>query len=70
MSKITKRIKAIQEFIKTDKQYGLDEALSEIKKYANSPHKAKFNESVDVVLKLGVDPKKGRTSCQRVRLHA
>jgi large subunit ribosomal protein L1 len=54
MSKLTKRIKAIREKVDTQKVYPVDEALKLIKDCAS----AKFNESVDVSVNLGVDPRK------------
>ncbi len=49
-----KRMKAIREKLDADKQYPIDEALSLIKEFSS----VKFNESVDVAVNLGVDPKK------------
>jgi len=49
-----KRMKAIREKLDADKQYSIDEALSMIKEFSS----VKFNESVDVAVNLGVDPKK------------
>jgi large subunit ribosomal protein L1 len=54
MSKLTKRIKAIREKVDSQKIYSIDEALKLIKDCAS----AKFNESVDVSVNLGVDPRK------------
>jgi large subunit ribosomal protein L1 len=54
MSKLTKRIKAIREKVDTLKVYPVDEALKLIKDCAS----AKFNESVDVSVNLGIDPRK------------
>jgi large subunit ribosomal protein L1 len=54
MSKLTKRIKAIREKVDTLKVYTVDEALKLIKDCAS----AKFNESVDVSVNLGIDPRK------------
>jgi large subunit ribosomal protein L1 len=54
MSKLTKRIKAIREKVDSQKIYPIDEALKLIKDCAS----AKFNESVDVSVNLGVDPRK------------
>jgi large subunit ribosomal protein L1 len=52
MAKLTKRHKALSE-IDREKFYGVDEALSLIKKNAT----AKFDETVEVALNLGVDPR-------------
>jgi large subunit ribosomal protein L1 len=60
MSKISKRYQAMQKSVVPGKAYGLDEALKIIQ--ANA--KSKFNESVDVAVRLGVDAKK---SDQQVR---
>lgn len=54
MSKLSKRIKAIREKVDTMKVYPVDEALKLIKDCAS----AKFNESVDVSVNLGIDPRK------------
>jgi large subunit ribosomal protein L1 len=54
MAKLTKRAKAIAEKIEIDKQYAIDEALGLIKELST----VKFNESVDVAVNLGIDPKK------------
>ncbi|WP_376697533.1 50S ribosomal protein L1 [Wenzhouxiangella sp. EGI_FJ10305] len=50
----SKRIRAIREQIEPGKAYGLDEALDLLK----SMSKVKFTESVDVAVRLGVDPRK------------
>ena len=60
MSKISKRFQAMQKTVVPGKAYGLDEALKIIQGNA----KSKFNESVDVAVRLGVDAKK---SDQQVR---
>ena len=52
MSKLSKRQKALAE-IDREKFYGVDEALSLIKKNAT----AKFDETIEVALNLGVDPR-------------
>ncbi len=49
-----KRMKAIREKVDAEKQYPVEEALSLIKELSS----VKFNESVDVAVNLGVDPKK------------
>ena len=54
MAKLSKRVKAIREKIDRTRVYGLDEALTLIKDCAN----AKFDESVDVAVNLGIDPRK------------
>jgi large subunit ribosomal protein L1 len=56
----SKRQKAIQAAVVPGKTYPIDEALKIIKEHS----KAKFNEAVDVAVRLGVDAKK---SDQQVR---
>lgn len=60
MARIGKRLKSIREQVEAGKVYDLDEALELLKKSS----KLKFVESVDVAIRLGVDPKK---SDQNVR---
>ena len=60
MSKMSKRMRAINEQIDKNKVYDLDEALGLLKDMS----KLKFRESVDVSVRLGVDPRK---SDQNVR---
>ena len=54
MAKLTKRMKAATTAVQPGKTYGLDEALKIVKDNA----KAKFAESVDVAVRLGIDAKK------------
>ncbi len=54
MAGMTKRKKAIQEKLDRTKNYSIDEALDLVKELAT----AKFPESVDVSVNLGVDPRK------------
>lgn len=54
MAKLGKRTKAIREKVDAEKQYEINEALDLL---AELP-KAKFNESVDVSINLGIDPRK------------
>ncbi|HEX5636902.1 MAG TPA: 50S ribosomal protein L1 [Gammaproteobacteria bacterium] len=54
MAKITKRGKAILAKVDRTKQYGIDEALNLIKELST----VKFNESVDLAVNLGIDPRK------------
>src|SRR5687767_11413555 len=54
MAKLTKRIKAIREKVDGMKIYSVAEAL----KLINDCTSAKFNESVDVSVNLGIDPRK------------
>jgi large subunit ribosomal protein L1 len=60
MASSSKRSKAIREQIESGKIYAIDEALELLKKASN----VKFTESVDVAIRLGVDPRK---SDQNVR---
>jgi len=54
MAKLTKRQKALQGKVETTKLYPLSEALALVKSLAT----AKFDESIDVAVQLGVDAKK------------
>ncbi len=54
MAKVGKRLKAIREKFDKDKAYEIDEAL----KVLSENSKVKFDESVDVAIKLGVDATK------------
>jgi large subunit ribosomal protein L1 len=54
MARLTKRTKLARESIKPAQQYQIDEALALVKQFAT----AKFAESVDVSINLGVDPRK------------
>jgi large subunit ribosomal protein L1 len=54
MAKLSKRAKAMAEKLEAGKFYALDDALALLK---DMP-KAKFEESVDVSVNLGVDPRK------------
>lgn len=60
MAKLAKRMQAIAAKVDRDKAYPLDDALNLLKETAS----AKFDESVDVVINLGVDARK---SDQNVR---
>jgi len=60
MAKASKRNKAIREQLEPGKVYLIDEALEFLKKTSS----VKFKESVDVAIRLGVDPRK---SDQNVR---
>lgn len=60
MAKLTKRYKALQASVVPGKAYPLEEALKLLQANAN----AKFVESIDVAVRLGVDAKK---SDQQVR---
>jgi len=60
MAKLSKRMKMIEEKVDKTRQYAIDEALELLKELST----AKFDESVDVAVNLGVDPRK---SDQNVR---
>ena len=54
MAKLNKRQKAVKEKIENGKLYAVDDAMALLKEMP----KAKFTESVDVAVNLGVDPRK------------
>jgi large subunit ribosomal protein L1 len=54
MAKISKRMAAIKAKVDRNKLYAIDEALALVKEVAS----AKFSESVDVAINLGVDARK------------
>jgi large subunit ribosomal protein L1 len=60
MAKLTKRMRVIRDRVDSSKEYGITEAVALLKELAT----AKFAESVDVAINLGVDPRK---SDQNVR---
>ncbi len=60
MARISKRMRAIQEKIDRNQAYAVTDALSLLKEVSS----VKFKESVDVAVRLGVDPRK---SDQQVR---
>ena len=53
MAKLTKKAKALATTIDREKLHGVDEALGLIKTHAT----AKFDESVEIAMNLGVDPR-------------
>ncbi|QPC41330.1 50S ribosomal protein L1 [Kaustia mangrovi] len=53
MAKLTKRVKKEREALEPDKAYALGEALELIKSLASG----KFDETVEIALNLGVDPR-------------
>lgn len=53
MAKLGKRTKAIAETIDREKLYGIEEAVKLVKQNA----KAKFDETIEVAVNLGVDPR-------------
>jgi large subunit ribosomal protein L1 len=54
MAKLSKRVKEIKAKVDRNKAYAFDNAVAIVKEFAT----AKFNESIDVAVQLGVDPKK------------
>lgn len=54
MANVSKRVAAIRAKIDRNKAYNVDEALALVKEVAT----AKFNESIDVAVQLGIDAKK------------
>lgn len=55
MAKLGKRTKAIREKVESGKSYDVAEAFQVV----NDTATAKFDESIDVAIRLGVDPKQG-----------
>jgi len=53
MAKLTKKSKAFADKIDREKLYGLDEAIALVKELATS----KFDETIDISMNLGVDPR-------------
>jgi len=54
MAKLSKRAKMIAEKVESEKHYAIEEALGLIKELST----VKFNESIDVAVNLGIDPRK------------
>jgi large subunit ribosomal protein L1 len=54
MAQVTKREKALAGKVDSNKLYAIDAAIALVKECA----KAKFDESIDVAVQLGIDPKK------------
>ena len=54
MAKLSKRQKAVQGKVDRSKNYAVVDALSLAKEFAT----AKFDESIDVAVSLGIDPRK------------
>ena len=54
MAKISKRLQALRASVDSNKLYAIDEAIAAVKTGAT----AKFNESIDVAINVGVDPRK------------
>ena len=54
MAKLTKRLKAVQGKVEANRLYSLEEAMSLVK----DVNVAKFDASIDVHVRLGIDPRK------------
>lgn len=54
MARLSKRFAAMREKIDSERQYEIDEGLALLKEFST----AKFDESVDAAINLGVDPRK------------
>ena len=54
MAKLSKRVRAFREKVDANQRYSLDEAVALIKEFGT----AKFNETVEVAVNLGVDARK------------
>ena len=54
MAKLSKRRKQMREKVEPGKLYAIDEAVSLITEFSSS----NFKESIDVAVRLGVDPRK------------
>jgi len=64
MAQLTKKRKAVDSKVDKDKLYSLNEAMGLVKEVNTT----KFNASVDVHVRLGVDPRKADRLCA-VRYH-
>lgn len=53
MARVTKRLKAADDGLNRDHLYGVDEAMALVKERAT----AKFDETIEVAMNLGVDPR-------------
>ena len=58
MAKLSKRMQAIREGVDKSKEYAPSEGFDVIRKFAT----CKFDESVDVVIHLGIDARKSDQS--------
>jgi large subunit ribosomal protein L1 len=54
MAKLTKKLKEAHSKIEKEKLYSVDEASALIKEITNT----KFDSSIDLAIRLGVDPRK------------
>lgn len=55
---LSKRKTGLLESFDVTKIYNLDDAVSAIKQYATGPYAAKFNETVEIAVTLGIDARK------------
>src|SRR3546814_3780908 len=53
MAKLTKKQKALETAVDRNKLHGVDEAIALVKKHAT----AKFDETMEIAMNLGVDPR-------------
>jgi len=60
MAKLTKRMRVIRDKVESTREYEINEAVALLKELAT----AKFDESIDVAINMGIDPRK---SDQNVR---
>jgi len=58
MARLSKRVRAIRETVDPQKAYGIDEAIGLLKQFAT----AKFNETVEIAVNLGIDARKSDQS--------
>ena len=58
MAKLSKKQKAIREKVDFNKAYGIEEAVALLKEFGT----AKFSETVDAAVNLGIDPRKSDQS--------
>ena len=54
MAKLSKRVRAMREKVDVTKLYSMDEAVSLLKEFST----VKFEETIDVAVNLGIDPRK------------
>ena len=54
MAKLSKRVRAMREKVDATKLYSIDEAVALLKEFST----VKFEETVDVAINLGIDPRK------------
>ena len=54
MAKLSKRVRAFREKVDANRSYPLDEAIALLKEFGT----AKFNETVEIAVNLGVDARK------------